>query len=286
MFSRRTFLLNMALLAGGLLNAGRLGAFYKKKRGMKVRLLRNATLVVEVAGKKILVDPMLGKKDSMKPIEMASNAIRIPMVELPLTEQELRGLVQSIDAVMLTHMHRDHWDEAARNLLPKDILLFCQPEDAGKLREQGFTNLQPVADHVEWQRIAIHRTGGQHGTGEIGKMMAPVSGFVLDDGQRKLYIAGDTIWCEEVADVLDTYRPDWVVVNSGAAQFLQGDPITMTAADVITTAKHSPAAKLFAVHMETINHCYLTRAGLKQAVSAAGLDARVNVPADGEWFIG
>jgi hypothetical protein len=33
-----------------------------------------------------------------------------------------------------------------------------------------------------------------------------------------LYIAGDTIFCKEVKDALDNYKPDIVVVNAGAAQ--------------------------------------------------------------------
>ena len=47
---------------------------------------------------------------------------------------------------------------------------------------------------------ASSRTGGQHGTGEIAEMLAPVSGFVLRaDGEPTVYVAGDTIWCDEVA---------------------------------------------------------------------------------------
>jgi hypothetical protein len=48
-----------------------------------------------------------------------------------------------------------------------------------------------------------------------------VSGFVVDG----VYVAGDTIWCEEVREALEMHRPRAVVVNASGARFLEGDPI-------------------------------------------------------------
>ncbi len=54
--------------------------------------------------------------------------------------------------------------------------------------------------------------------------MGAVSGFVLAAaGEPTLYIAGDTIWCEEVRTALEQHQPDVVVVNAGAAQLAEGD---------------------------------------------------------------
>jgi L-ascorbate metabolism protein UlaG (beta-lactamase superfamily) len=92
-----------------------------------------------------------------------------------------------------------------------------------------------------------------------------------------VYVAGDTIWCEEVAAVLDRERPDVVVVNAGGARFLEGDPITMTPADVLSVQRAAPHARVIAVHMEAINHCHVTRADLASAIG----DAPVSIPDDG-----
>jgi hypothetical protein len=70
-----------------------------------------------------------------------------------------------------------------------------------------------------------------------------------------------------------------IVVNAGAAQFLHGDPITMTAGDVIRVCRSTPHAQVIAVHMEAINHCLLTRAELAQQAHSAG--ARLVIPGDG-----
>jgi L-ascorbate metabolism protein UlaG (beta-lactamase superfamily) len=111
--------------------------------------------------------------------------------------------------------------------------------------------------------------------------MAPSSGYVLSsEGEPTVYIAGDTIWYDQVAETIKQHNPDVIVVNAGAAQFLHGDPITMTAGDVIRVCRASPHAQVIAVHMEAINHCLLTRKELAQQAHAAG--ARLVIPGDGE----
>ena len=130
--------------------------------------------------------------------------------------------------------------------------------------------------------MTIARTGGRHGTGEIAEMLAPVSGFVLSAaGEPTLYIAGDTVWCGEVARALDEHDPDVVVVNAGGARFTEGDPITMAAGDIGAVVAHAPRARVVAVHMDAINHCLETRADLHQRMHEAGLQERVTVPEDG-----
>jgi L-ascorbate metabolism protein UlaG (beta-lactamase superfamily) len=248
---------------------------------MRLRLLRHATLVVEFAGRKLLIDPMLSAPGTMPAIENSPHPRPNPLVPLPATTPEI---VQDLDAVLVTHTHRDHWDDAAARELPRHVPLLCQPEDEAKLRAQGFTSVQPLQTGLIWNALEVTRTGGQHGTGEIGRKMAPVSGFVLrGPGEDPLYIAGDSIWCSEVQQATHQFRPATIVVNAGAARFLEGDPITMTAADVISVSRAAPEARVVAVHMEAINHCLLTRQQLATAVSAAGLDPRVLVPGDGGW---
>src|SRR6185312_11744825 len=94
---------------------------------MRLRLLRHATLIVEFAGRKLLIDPMLSAPGFMPAIENSPNPRPNPLVPLPATTQEI---AQDLDAVLVTHTHRDHWDDAAARELPKEVPLLCQPEDA------------------------------------------------------------------------------------------------------------------------------------------------------------
>jgi L-ascorbate metabolism protein UlaG (beta-lactamase superfamily) len=250
---------------------------------IQIDLIRHATLVVRLDGIVLLVDPMLSPAGAMDPVANAADQRRIPLVDLPIDDQALQQLLAEIDGVLVTHTHRDHWDAQAIALLPKTVPLLCQPADAERLRAAGFTTVLPITIAREWRGLTITRTGGQHGTGAIGQQMGPVSGFVVQQrGAPTIYIAGDTIWCAEVADAVQQHRPAVAILNAGAAQFLTGDPITMTAEDVGQVCRALPGGQVIAVHMEAINHCWLRRADLRAWLDQAGLTAQVRIPADGE----
>jgi L-ascorbate metabolism protein UlaG (beta-lactamase superfamily) len=246
---------------------------------MRLRLIRNATLIVKLAGRCVLVDPMLDPAGARPPVENTPNPARNPLVELP---EPAEVVVKGVDAVLITHLHRDHLDATAIALLPKDVPVLCQPEDAEALRGHGFFDVRPVQAEAEFDGVRIARTRARHGFGHIAEELAPVSGYVLAaPGEPVLYVAGDTVWYEEVAAALDGYRPSAVVVNAGGARFLEGEPIVMTADDVVEVARHAPESRVIAVHMEAVNHCLLTRADLHQRLHDEHLADRVTVPEDG-----
>lgn len=246
---------------------------------MKVQLLRHATVLVTINGKKLLVDPMLGAAKVMPPIANSPNNYPNPLVELSIQ----LDLQQDMDGVLLTHTHRDHFDEAAAEQLPRNKPILCQPEDKEKLEKLGFLEIYPITDKLCWEGIIIQRTGEQHGSGEIGIQMAPVSGYVLQvAGEPILYIAGDSIYCTEVSNVLARYQPSLIILNAGGARFNVGDPITMTAEDVVKVCRKAPKAQIIAVHMEAINHCLESRADLRTHLTEKGLINRVFIPIDGE----
>ncbi|MBD3921923.1 MBL fold metallo-hydrolase [Paenibacillus sp. PR3] len=248
---------------------------------MRIQLIRHATLWLEYAGASFLIDPMFSPQGANPPIMNSDNDRRNPLVPLP---GPLDAWLAP-DAVIVTHLHQDHWDAAAMQALPKASPILCQPSNQEAILTAGFTNVTEVADTTTFQGVTIHRTNGQHGTGEIGQRMGKVSGFVFQaDGEPTLYIAGDTIWCEDVKAALDAYHPDQTIVNAGGAQFLVGDPITMDADDVIQVVPYAPYTKVIAVHMDSINHCHVTRDVLRTKLAERELIEQVAIPEDGEWL--
>ena len=149
--------------------------------------------------------------------------------------------------------------------------MLCQPEDAAPLRERGFTDVRPVEDELELATGCAWRAPpARHGTGEIG---GDGAGLRLRAARRRraaVYVAGDTIWCDEVREALDAHAPDVVVVNAGGARFNEGDPIVMTADDVVAVTRHAPGAHVVAVHLEAINHCLEPR-GPDRPLAEAGI---------------
>lgn len=72
---------------------------------MKITQIRNATQIIEYAGKKFLIDPMLSDKGAWPGFEgTARSEIRNPMVELSL---DISTLLE-VDAIIVTHTHPDH----------------------------------------------------------------------------------------------------------------------------------------------------------------------------------
>lgn len=247
---------------------------------MHIQLVRHATLRVTYGGHTLLVDPMFSGAGQLSAVPNTPNQRPNPLVDLPMSISEV---LEGVDAILITHTHLDHLDDAAVAQLPKNLPLFCQPPDLEKLRNQGFTQVIAVDALHEWAGIRLHRTGGQHGTGEIGEKMGQVSGFVLKASDEPvLYIAGDTIWCEEVEAAVQTHQPDTIVAFAGAAQFLAGDPITMTKEDLVQLAHASSTSQILVTHMETWNHCLLSREELRAYLHEKGLSERVWVPEDGE----
>jgi L-ascorbate metabolism protein UlaG (beta-lactamase superfamily) len=178
--------------------------------------------------------------------------------------------VAGLDAVIVTHLHQDHFDDTAARLLPRDVPVFCQPEDEERLRALGL-DARPIEGELVWDGLRIVRTGGRHGSDEAtASALGPVSGFVLDG----LYIAGDTVWCPEVEEALERHRPRVAVVNASGARFLEGGPLVMTAAQVREVVDRVPTVVV--VHLEAINHCLEARAEVRAAVPEA------LVPEDGE----
>jgi len=233
---------------------------------MRITLIRNATVLLELRGRRLLVDPMLDPAGARPPIEDTANPVRNPTVELPFPAEQA---VDGLDAVLVTHCHKDHLDDTAERLLPRDVPVFCQPEDEERLRDVGL-DARPIDASLDWNALTLHRVPAQHGFGAVAEALAPVSGFVLDE----LYIAGDTVWYDGVRETIERFEPRVAVVNAGGASFLEGSLIVMGIDDVREVAARVPT--VVCVHLEALNHCFLTRAELAAAVPGAV------IPRDGE----
>ncbi|MCP4692833.1 MAG: MBL fold metallo-hydrolase [Desulfobacterales bacterium] len=245
---------------------------------MKIQQIRNSTMRITYADHLFITDPCLAPKHS---IESWGNVSLNPVVELPGEPAEITA---GLDMAVISHMHQDHFDPMAEKFLPKDLPLFCQPEDEAKLQEKGFQSVTPVQDPVQWRGITMTRTSGRHGTGVWEKQLAPVSGFVFQaENEPTVYWAGDTIWCDKVQRVLEEIQPDIILTHSSGAILDDGGPIVMDAEQTIAVCRAAPRAVVVATHMEAFDHGTVSRADLRALARENEIpSSRLFIPADGE----
>lgn len=250
---------------------------------MKFTQIRNATIIIEYNNTKFLVDPVLADKGGWpsfpnSPRQEEGN----PSVELPISKDE----ILDVDAVIVTHLHLDHIDEVAKELIPKTMKVFVQNEaDYLELKKEGFENLEVLSENTNFNNISLIRTDGQHGTGEILKSLGEVCGVVFKSSNEKtLYVAGDTIWYEGTEKVMKDYHPEVVVTNAGANCFFDSDPLIMGKEDLYNLHQVAPYATIIASHMEAMNHWSLSRTELRQYAVEKGFDSKILIPEDGESY--
>lgn len=257
----------------------------------QIQHIRSATFKLMYADTVFMVDPLLADKGAYPGFEGTFRSeLFNPTVDLPMPVDEV---IADVDAIIVTHVHLDHWDDVAQKILPKDIPLFVQNDaDAAVIRDQGFSNIRVLHEgSTEFRGINLSKTAGQHGDDvlfdipDLATRLGVVMGVVFESPKHKtVYVAGDTIWCEGVDEALEKHNPDVIVLNTGNAIVtgLEDHPIIMGKEDTLRAVTAAPNAIVIAVHMDAINHCALSRGELREYVKEKGIEDRVLIPSDGE----
>ena len=162
-----------------------------------------------------------------------------------LTEPSLQpGRLPQVDAVVLSHLHGDHFDRVAREGLDHDLPILTTPAASDRLHDWGFGGAHgmrtwesvPVgaagAGTGEESTLSVTAVPGEHAPGPLRRVFPPVMGSVLelrDGGERpfRVYVTGDTLFRPWLRDVVERCGPlDAMVVHLGGTRAL-GVLVTM-----------------------------------------------------------
>lgn len=139
-----------------------------------------------------------------------------------------------LDAVLLSHLHGDHFDRIARHELDASLPVITTGQAARRLRRWGFANasgLAPWATRPVADGVRVTAVPGRHGPGPVNALLPDVIGTVVevDDPGFRLYITGDVLFRRELADVTRRCGPlDAMLVHLGGTR-VAGLLLTMDA---------------------------------------------------------
>lgn len=235
---------------------------------VKLTLIGGPTLILEMAGVRLMTDP------TFDPPGEYQGGVVLTKTRGPAMAPESVG---EIDAVLLSHdQHFDNLDRAGRAFLTRAGATYSTRAAAQRLGS-GVAGLAP------WETARLHgglhitATPARHGPPGIEPISGDVTGFAL--GVEKpgdaIYISGDTVWFDGVAEAARRFQPRLLVLFTGSAQTRGAFHLTMDCNDALETAHAFPDAKIVAIHNDGWTHFKETQADIAQGFGVFGLSSRL-----------
>ncbi|MGA7072835.1 MBL fold metallo-hydrolase [Bradyrhizobium sp.] len=240
---------------------------------LTMTLIGGPTALIEIDGFRLLTDPTFD----------APRAYQLPHVKL----EKLSGpalsadAVGEIDAVLLSHdQHADNLDESGKNFLPKAKRVLTTVAGAERLggHAEGLAPWASTELSKNGRSLTITATPARHGPAGIEPLSGDVIGFVLTSkDSRPIYISGDTVWYDGVAEVAKRFKAGVVLPFAGAAQTRGPFHLTMDTNDTIETARAFPDAMIVPLHTDGWAHFKQNAGDLRASFDALGFGARLKL---------
>ena len=184
---------------------------------MKITKFPQSCLLIESEEKKILVDPgNLKYKD------------------------EYFDIWNSVDVILITHKHPDHCNVEVLEKLNKDISIYSTKEVADTYTGLNI-NIVKEDDVLKFGNVKVEVVYAVHGYQPLlrgDKEIHENVGYIIDDGENRLYSTSDTICFK------NDYKADILCVP------VTGHGVTMSAFEAALYAKEVGAVLTIPIHMD------------------------------------
>ncbi|MFS8478868.1 MAG: MBL fold metallo-hydrolase [Micromonosporaceae bacterium] len=193
-----------------------------------------------------------------------------------------------LDAVLLSHLHGDHFDRVARDRLPRAVPILTTPHAKRRLRRSGFVAASGLST---WESQVLHRDGhllrvtavpAQHGPAGVHRLLPPTMGSIVDLEQAgvrqlRLYVTGDTLYRPWLVQVAQRFPDiDATLVHLGGTRIL-GILVTMDGAQGAELATTVPSRLTLPIHYDDYGVFRSPLSDFLDAVRKRGVADRIRV---------
>ncbi|MGW0333232.1 MBL fold metallo-hydrolase [Streptomyces sp. NPDC003011] len=251
---------------------------------LDLHFIGNATVLVRYGGLTLLTDPNFLHRGEYAYLGygLLSRRLTEPAVDV-------RDLPR-LDAIVLSHLHGDHWDRRARRHLDRTVPVLTTPHAARRLRVvHGFPR---TAGLRTWQGHTVQRGGvrvrvtalpGRHaGHRLLRGLLPPVMGSMLEFGPvrgpvgLRLYVSGDTMLHDGLDEIARRFpAADLAVLHLGGTRLPGGFVVTMDGAQGAELARRLDPRLVLPVHYDDYTVMRSPLTSFLTEIDAVGLGERL-----------
>ena len=240
---------------------------------LTLTLIGGPTALIEIDGFRLLTDPTFD----------LPGIYQLPHVKLEklLPPALTADAIGKVDAVLLSHdQHSDNLDESGKRFLARAKRVLTTEIGAKRLggHVEGFAPWASTELTKNGRSLSITAAPARHGPHGIEPLAGDVIGFVLSSkNSRPIYVSGDTVWYDGVAEVAQRFKAAVVMPFAGAAQTRGPFHLTMDVNDTIETARAFPDAVIVPLHTDGWAHFKQNAKDLRVSFEALGFGARLKL---------
>ncbi|MFJ7337323.1 MBL fold metallo-hydrolase [Streptomyces sp. NPDC101110] len=251
---------------------------------LDVHFIGNATVLLSYGPLTLLTDPNFLHRGQYA--HLGYGLLSRRLTEPALDVHELPRL----DAVVLSHLHGDHWDRRARRHLDRTVPILTTPHAARRLRT--LHRFPRTAGLRTWKALTLQRDGvqvtatalpGRHaGQAVLRGLLPPVMGSMLEFGpagrapRMRLYISGDTLVYDGLDEIADRFpAADLAVLHLGGTRLPGGFVVTMDGTQGAELARRLDPRLVLPVHYEDYTVMRSPLSAFLAEADAIGLGDRV-----------